>query len=315
MAVPVNIVVKDASALPVAISGVTVNIYSPSSLDFIASAITDGSGVAGFLLPGDVDPGTPYEVRLYKPGIAFTGPVQISVTEPLEVGEVGHAFDVVGADTMLIPLASTDRLCRLQGVFIGLDGKPRMGVQVRVSPAGEDGFETPKVLDSMGLINKPLTLVTDQNGRVSFELPRHGKYWVEFAGSQQEPWLITVPNACGANLLDVIHPFPVELIWDEVAAAGNVVTLAVGETKTVPYEVMFSDFQIRSETMSKWLTFLNSDDTLIKLEVMDGIGALVITAIAAGSAEVIVDTKGRVPPVRLPDYVIQHVALSVTITP
>lgn len=314
MAEPVDIFVKDSSLVPVAVQGVRVNVYDTAGV-YITGADTDVDGKAALLLPGAVSPGLNYEVRFYKPGFFFNESLKrIAVLEPLGVGETNQ-FDTTCINGLISTPSGNPLLCRLVGIFLDAKGLPLKDSLVRFAAKTESGLQVPKVFGDMMLAGESFELRTDNNGRVQIDLPRTAEYFVTFAGESDEVWNIKVPNAGTSNLIDLIHPYPVTLDWDDTAAPGDTISVAIGERKEVPFSVMFSDLIDTRTGLQKWFTLMNSDESIMKLEANYDTSKVYITGIAAGSADVELEPIRDVAPVRWPFTEINFTPLAVTVTP
>jgi hypothetical protein len=293
-------------------SNVLVNVYNPVTLEFVAGAVTDNDGRAALLLDGVADPGTTYEARFYRPGVLFQGPKNIAVIEPLDVGQT-NKFDVSGADAFNLPLSNSSYTCRCTGLFVDIRGLPIRNAMVRFSAKSD--LQSPKVWNASMVASDSLEIRTDDNGMVSVDLLRTGEYDVTFYGESDLIWCIKIPNTCSVNLIDLIHPYPVALDWDDSVAAGDLLTVAVGEKKEVPFRLTFADFTFHKTDLKKWITLLNSDPAVMQLEVDYSSGKAYVTGLAEGTANVELEQVENVPPLRFPVYPILDPGLAVTVTP
>ncbi len=340
MATAVNVFVKDTQLIPQPISGVVVNVYDSMTLTLVTSGTTNGSGQASFLLPGVASPGTNYELRFFKSGVIFTNPALIAVIDPPANPDTND-FDISGT-VVINPVATDPRMCRCTGQFINYSGLPVPNTLVRIlaiqgsggltqppdsplpppwlvpiqplPPNIISGFQVPKVLDGKMVSVQAMEFKTDANGRVSFDLIRNGQYFATFAGEEDQIWCLVVPDRSSANLIDLIHPEPVSLTWDPTDAPGNAVSVAVGDTGTVKFSVLFSNFITYAKNLSHVLTFTNSDGDVAEA-VYDASGQIAITGIAVGTTNVTVAVKPNMTPARIPTYAIAAAPLVVTITP
>ena len=339
MAVAVNIIVKDTTVSPQPISGVTVNIYNSTTFAFLASATSDGAGQAAFVLPGAVSPGTVYEVRLYKAGVLFSNPHLIAVIDPV-VAPVTNDFDISGM-LLTLPIATDPRMCRCTGQFINFSGTPIQNTLVRViavlgvgtltkqpeicippfltvppplPPTLLSGFQVPKVVDGKMVSVGEMEVRTDINGKVSLDLIRGGMYYVTFAGEEDVVWPIVVPDRSSVNLIDLIHPAPVSLTWDSSDAPGDAISLTVGETKTVAFTVLFTNFHTYASNLGNIIAFTNSDGTVADLFYNSSLGRVELAGRVAGTLNVTVAVQPNMTPARLPDYTISAAPLVVTVS-
>lgn len=309
MAVTADIYVKDDTVVPAAIPGVIVSVLDSTTFAEVAQGVTDVNGKASFVLPGNVTPGLTYEVRFYKLGVRFANPVQIQVEEPVVTT---NKFDFSGT-LLTLPTATDPRVCRCTGIFKNFSNSPIVGAVVRFMAKAEAGTQIPKVVDGNLISAEVLATKTDEDGSVSVDLLRGGHYFVTFSGEDDVVWEIHVPDRSSVDLIELIHPGPVSLDWDDTDAPGDAITLAVGETKTVHYSVLFTNYESLTEGVLQYLDFTNGDDALISVAVGEGVA--IICGLAAGSTTVTAAAKPDVLPIRVPDNSITAPALSVTVTP
>lgn len=302
MSVPVNIyVLSDVSSA--GIPGVVVGVYNPTTYAEVALATTDAAGLAGFVL----DLGT-YEVRCQKLLTRLPNPSQFVVTD---VGPNGFNISA----TILTESAPLDPyICRCTGRMMSLTNSPIVGAAVQIITEVEAGKQIPKVLAGNLVAGESFLKHTDADGFVSFDLPRGGEFNVMFAGEDDQIYPITVPDRALANLVDLMFPYPLELVWNQDDAPGNAISVAVNERKGVRWVLAYSDFQDKSDGVG-WLQFSNSDSTLAVVRA--GEGLLEVFGTAAGSLLVTATTNPNPEGVtsRIPAPEIAVPPLSVTITP
>lgn len=277
MATSVDLFISTNDAVPTPLEGVQVSVFDPDSqLQLAAQGLTDAQGRASFALPGAVE-GKAYEVRVFKLGVAFGSQKRISVEEP---SATGNSFDIAGTPQVL-PTATDPRLCRCTGRFVDLSNRPMADVAVFIVQAAEAGFQKPKVLDGNMVAAQKLRAFTDPQGKVSFDLIRSGEYFITFAGEDDKVWNIKVPDRASANLVDLIHPVPVSLTWDEDTTS---VSMAVGDQVVVSVSVLFSDFEVFTEGLSQWIQFATSDSAVAVVALSQD--KAVITATGIGTCSI-----------------------------
>jgi hypothetical protein len=310
MTVPVDIYLKDRSAYSTPIRGVVVSIVDPQTFMVLATGMTDITGRAAFLLPGSpMGLGTMYEVRFFKLGVLFPNPQKIYVQEPVQTT---NKFDMTGT-LLLLPAATDPRVCRCTGRFMSLSNRPVVGATVRVMAKVETGFQTPKMVDGNLVSAEALAAQTDGDGFVSLDLIRGAEYYITFSGEDDTLWNIKVPNMPMMNLIDLIHPAPVMLKWNNAVAPTAAVTVVKGQYINVPFTLIYSDFEELAEGSSKWVRFMNSDDT--KIEVSYNSGVVSVRGVAPGVANVQAELLPDLKPARVPDYSLSAYPLTVTVTP
>lgn len=341
MAVAVNVFVEDTEISPQPITGVVINVYDATTLAFITSGTSDSNGEASFLLPGSVTPGTNYELRFFKAGVIFQNPRTIAVLEPVSAPD-SNDFDVSGTLTTL-PVATDPRMCRCTGQFINYAGQPVRNSLVRIvailgsggltkppdtplpppyiisplpaPPSVTTGFQVPKILDGKMVSVESMEFKTDTNGRVSMDLIRQGQYNVSFAGEEDHIWTICIPDRSSANLIELIHPEPKILTWDQTDAPGNAITVSIGETKLVHFSVLFSNHISYAKNLGHIIQFEHTDANTVDVSYMTGEGAVSIMGRTLGTTTILVSVLPEMTPARIPTYAISAVPLAVTVIP
>lgn len=309
MTVPVDIYVLDDSPLTDPISGVFVSVLDPVTFAVVASATTDGTGRAAFVLPGAVTPGTQYEARFFKLGVRFSNPMQILVEEP---AVTTNKFDMSGT-LLVLPAATDPRVCRCTGRFVSFSNTPISKATVRFMALAESGYQVPKVVDGNLVSAEAYAAQTDADGFLSLDLIRGAQYYITFSGEDDTVWNICVPDRASVNLIELIHPAPVQLKWDPLEAPLDAVSVQVGETKIVHFTLVYSDYEETGEGAAKWIKFINSDDALASIGYNSG--TVSVEGIAAGVVNVTTEMLPDLKPVRVPPYNVVAPTLVVTVTP
>lgn len=319
MSVAVDVYIKSDDVTAQPIVGVAAGIYNPTTLALIAMSTSDGSGRVTFMLPGTTTPGTTYEVRFYKTGVKFANPKAIAVIEPATPANI-NIFDVTGTVGTL-PSATDPRCCRCTGQFVDVSNRPMKNVRMRLVRDIEAGYQTPRIVDGHLIANESLDLYTDADGSVSFDLIRGGKYYLMVAFEEDSYWPFHVPDRSSANLIDLIHPQPVSISWDQTDAPSNavVISLSTNPTVLVHFSALMSNFDVLTQDVYNWLDFNYPDPAPFSVQVtVDAPGGnqvVQITGLSAGSATITPILKTGLFPVRVPDYSITAPALGITVTP
>lgn len=303
MAAAVDIFLKDDSAQPEPIADATVVVLNDVTKNIYAIVQTDEAGMASFAVPA----GT-YEVRLFKTGIVFGKPSRIVAVDG---GSLSNTFDLTG-HKFEVPPSIDPMVCRCTGRFVDISNRPLAGVTVRIMPFAEEGTQEPETVDGSQVVGGfTRQLMTSQDGRVTVDLVRGGKYHITWAGEDNTTWEFEVPDRLSADLIALIHPAPKSVTWDSTVAPGGILNLAVGETVEVPVAVLFSDFKTRTEGLSQWL-----QATLPNTSVRDADGrsVVVVSGVEAGSFQVHLSTR-RAPPVALPTSKLLPTSLTVVVSP
>lgn len=311
MAVPVDIFVLDDSLAQLPIQSVVVQVLNPSTYAIVASGTTGVDGRAAFTLPGAASPGTEYEVRAFKLGVIFSNPFKIAVVDPVVTT---NKFDLAGTKLDL-PVATDPRCCRCTGRFMDFRNLPIPNVSFRVSAINTSGKQTPKVVD--GNIISPDTMLfsSDKDGYVSLDLVRSGQYYVTFSGEEDVNWLIYVPDRASVNLIDLIHPYPVSLSWDQTDAPGNSVSVQISQVKTVRYALTMSDYRVVDEggNTQEVVQVWNSNPDIASVGAGDSMIGL--KGVSSGTVSVTATLKEVLSPYRVPFPVLSYTPLSVSVVP
>jgi hypothetical protein len=314
--VSADIYVTDESPVPIQMPGVEVAVYDPVTNLLVAEGMTDESGHVAFILPGSSTPGTQYEVRAYKSGVNFHGAHSILVTNPVLPG-APNKFDLTGADSTILPLSGSSLLCRCTGMFVNFSGIPLANKTIRIMAQGENLSKVVKVWDIPSKMVAPdvMDIQTDANGFASVNLVRTGQFNITFGGDDDTIWCIRVPERDAANFVDLIHPFPQLLDWDDVEAPGDAVSLTVNQTKIIPLAVTFTDYSIQSTLLDTWIDFINNFDASKVSAVYDSaLGAVVLTGVAAGVATLTPQLMTGLQPARWPVPSVILPPLTITVT-
>lgn len=302
----VDVFVKSDAATQDALQGVSIAVVDVLDASFVAMATTDSSGRAAFLLPGAVDPGKMYELRLFKLGVFFRNPAFINVID----GDL-NKFDASG--TVLPPDVATDgRLCRCTGRFVNFSNQPIPNATVRIAAKAEAGAQVPKIVDGNMVSADVMEFQTDDHGMLVVDLFRGGQYFVNFSGDSDNAWEIWVPDRPSVNLIDLIHPRPVRLDWDSTVAPDAAVTVKAGDSVTIPISILFSDFEVLTEGLSPWITLTSSDEQVATVALSSD--KVVITGMTTGQASVSVGLLPGPAPAQVPPPNILALPLAVTVT-
>lgn len=313
MAVAVDITLNDDSLLAAPIQGAVVGVFDPLTFAPVAQGTTDTNGKASFLLPGAVSPGTLYELRFFKLGVRFANPAQIQVLEPV-VPPATNIFTYSGTIVGSLPAATDPRVCRCTGRFMTYQNTALANTAIRLwHDQTAPSIGAPLIVDGNLVASQSMEFTTDQDGYISVDLLRGGQYRVVWPAHEETVFCITVPDRPSANLIELIYPWPVSLTWDPVAAPANSVSVQVGQSVTVPFTVLFSNFITESKGIGEWVQFTNGDNTL--MEVTVGAGVATISGKLPGTAQVTGESLPNLLPSRVPYYNTLVPPLNVTVTP
>lgn len=310
MATSVVITVLDTEVSPQPIEGVIVTVYD--SVDSVeqAQATTNSSGQAVFTLPGTTGSGITYEVRAFKLGVRFANPFGIQVQEPVVST---NTFNLTGL-LLTLPASTDPRVCRCTGRFLGFDNKPLCGVMVRLFEKGDVGEQVPKIVDGNLISQSAVEYHTDKDGYVHIDLLRTGEYYVSFAGEEDVNWEILVPDQASVNLIDLMFPQPVTLTWDQTVAPGNAVSLAVGTTLSVPFTILFSDYEVGTR-LGHWVRPPVAAQTgIVEVGPFEDPAGVWLSGLNPGTTTISVELQDHLFPIRVPTYSLNASPLTVTVT-
>lgn len=215
---PVDLFVSrdDASGTPV--EGVVVQVYDAAGARLFSKAVTDGTGKASFLMPGD----TEFSARFYKFGVSFAQPQQLHViTNPATPGSTPNVFDVL-AYIPQRPESPDVRLCRVSGVVRDVTGAPQGGLSVSFV----NTFR-PVHLDGALVMDGSHTVRSSADGHLCVDLIRCAEYTANIESFEGESRHVRVPNLPSANIADVLFPVvarvnvvvpPLSLVADTVVS-------------------------------------------------------------------------------------------------
>lgn len=309
MATSADIYVKDDSLASNPIVGAVVSVLDTATLIEVAQGVTSPLGKASFLLPGSASPGTPYEVRVYKLGVRFLNPFQILVEEP---AVTTNAFDVTGT-ALSIPASTDPRTCRCTGRFMNFSNLPIAGATVRIMALAYPGSQVPKTVDGNLISAETMETHTDSDGKISLDLLRNGEYRITFSGEDDVIWRIKVPDRPSMNLIDMIHPQPFGIVWDQTQAPGNAVSLNVGVSKQVDFTLTLTDYNTVTDEATNYVKIMNSDASIIDVSVFHN--QVFISAKSPGTAQITFETVDNLTPAQIPPASLTYTALSVTVSP
>lgn len=291
----VKFVVKDESDNLV--EDVRIRIFESPADTFLTELETDASGEAEIVLQGAASPGKEYIVRDNPPsGYSSQGTRTIAVLDPLGVGET-NIFDLTVSAPPDVPVCPDPDMCRLSGYFsdpslrplknLTLTFHPREGYPSKVI-AGAPFSGEPTVVRNR-IVASERRVSTDKNGYIELDLPRDSIFDVYAqgldAGDHTLLAAIYVPDIAGIEVHEVLFPYVTKVTYGSVA-----ISLAVGESVELSVAIEASNYQpiAGKASLSALLTFSSSDPAKMSVD-MTSEGKLLITGLAAGSAQVQVE--------------------------
>jgi hypothetical protein len=294
----VDFYLEDTTSFMNPIVGATVKVFSLDGTIDYGQVTTDSSGHAGFMLDSALGP---YQVRCFKFGVSFSNPLQFTVlVPPFPTGE-SNTFDVSGVIT--VPPEPTDsRLCTAFGFFRGPDGSPAKRTEIQFITKFD-----PLWVDGSGVLKERVIVHTDETGYVQVNLFRNGQYDCTIAGEEEINRHIDVPDLPNCNIVDLIFPVALSVVYSPIAPY----TIHVGETVALTSDVTASDGEdlgIASGDVK-----YTSDNTAI-LAVTPTPTGITIQGIAPGTANILC-TRLDLSIVRIPDNGLTGSPQLVTVIP
>jgi len=291
--VPVNIKIVDSDPQQTPIPGVTVAVLSFDGKNVLTLAVTDGFGVAEFLLNTDN-----YQLRFYKQQVNFRRSVAMQVQEPPAVNDF-----TICAQSFIPPISLDQRLCVGYGLFRDVTGAPAANLEIQFIAKF-----LPLWLEGAGLLSERKSVRTDKNGCVQINLIRCAQYDVVIQGYEDNIRQISVPNEPNVNIPDLVFPIVSQVVFNPVGPFA----LKVGVDQTVTPTVYSSDENVLSmiDMMSQvqWST----DDPTIAV-VLPAAGTLTLRGLAPGST-MLRATRIDQTIVHIPDPGISGQPVAITVT-
>ena len=327
MPTAVGVTVLDQLGAPV--DGVSVELFDRLG-NLVSAAVLTGTGGAGrveFTVDGSPG-GTQYHIRaylvggsiLYSPVLLYADRRTAVVYEPLPSG-FSNEFSLAYNTGELEP-AVEPYMCRCHAKIHKLNDTVFPGyvfyIRDRVIP---EILYAPTAGGVSGpfLGGDRITLRTDKFGNAVTDLVRNGIYTAFFPDRAEEPCDFIVPDQPSADLIDLIW-----LYAKSVTYSTNALNLQVGESATVEFtQFLMSNDRERDldenlyapSSVVSPVASVGSD--LVSIRWGTSGRSLIITALAAGTAEVIVEPQAPINsrlPVRLPRPPVTQTPISVTVT-
>ena len=295
---PVSIYVEESGHPGTPIAGVLVAVYNATGSTRYTSAVTDTTGLAGFLLA----PGT-YSLRFYKFQVGFTQPQRIVViSDPLTPGTTPNGFTVYG-ESFHPPVASDARLCRASGFFRDVTGAARQYLDLHFITQFN-----PVLLEGSLVMDERRCTKTDSDGYACVDLIRCANYTVTIEGFEDTQRSIRVPDSAWVNLPDLLFAVVASVDMNPVGpyamSVGDtlVLTPTVTDTGGVPL-IGIAPADVR------WGT---ADPTIAVVGAVTGT-TLSLRALSVGTTQLQADRLDNTI-IRIPDTPITGVPLTITVT-
>lgn len=289
---PVNVYLVDNTLAASPIAGVVVKVFSQNGATVIGQQITDGTGLAAFLLPS----GVTYQLRFYKQQVNVKNPQYITVL----AAPATNNFTVVGE--LFSPPVSTDpRLCMCYGFFRTIYGGPAQNLDCHFIAQFK-----PLLLEGAGVLTERAIERTDANGYMQIPLIRNGQYLVTIQGFEDVQRVISVPDALNANLPDLLFPVVGTVVFNPV---GPFVVAVGADVVTTP-TVMATDGQILEGVAGSDVQWSVDDPTIAA--VIPSATTLTLRGLSSGTTNLRA-TRLNTSIVRYPDPGILGVPVVITV--
>jgi hypothetical protein len=308
MAESVSFYVTDDAPAPAPLEAVTVHVYSADGKDIIATGETDADGLAVILLDADQ-----YWVRFWLSGYGFRSKMLVDVSETLP-----NKFDIRGRDLRLRAPSIDSSLCRISGTLVNILGAPVPGVTLGVSISGNR-----RIIDGRIIVGSDLSVQSDGNGAVSFDLLRLGLYDVRLPGvieteefEEQSIVRVLVPDASGVEVT--------ELLWPDIRAVQwsvSELALDVDASDTVAVQVELTnglltpiDYGTEIATITKYVSISCEDENVAQFTFDSSTGVITITGRSAGTTQLVATRVPDCVKERFPETVDAFESLTITVT-
>ena len=302
----VNIVVVDSQPVPDPVENMTIRILLPDDITIVTEGVTGPAGELSLLLD-DVNPS--YLMRFYKLGYAVPQPQTFNMQAPYPM-----TLDVV-ATAPTRSTATDPKMCRVTGTLVDPYGRPPRQRYVHTRPVRDpNSFQ---VVPQMLLVDGA-DIVSDEQGRVVFDLFRCSLYDIQVPGWIDTPLTIEVPDADSIDLVDLVFPTPTTagLADDDPVPP---LTVGVGDIETIHPTVLLSNGLWLSDNRmgydTAFLTARSDDESIVTVsrDSFSAGSALNLTGVATGVTDIIigVDRVHEYFAARVPPHTFTEVAIQV----
>lgn len=230
--------VRTTAVVPVDVVGALVKLYNATNTVLLASDTTNASGLASFV---GVAAGS-YYIRMKGPASPYE--FTSGATQAVTMAAVDTRATVAMED-FAEPTTAAANYCRCWGYFVNLDGTAAAQQSIYIQHNREE--EEPAALlytvgsttQSRGFLrHSGLQVTTDDSGYAEVDLPRNASLLATVPAFSNVPIEVEVPDAAGANLVDILFPYPREVKFYQSGIEVNNLLLAVGGTATLDLEVI-----------------------------------------------------------------------------
>ena len=232
-------------------------------------AVTQGE--VDFTLLGATVP-VEYQLRFYMQGVGFTSPQLIQVYSPASFSPTGTNIFQVRATIADLPQASNPYLCRISGVVRDGNGAPKPGNDLHFIP-----MFRPSSIGGDLVVGERVTIRSNREGYVEFDLYRKGCYNLMLEGHDHMPLYVMVPDRASIRLSDLILPVVASVEWDPPGPW----TIAEGGTLEVRPTATASNYQELTGIGLSDIVYSSEDSAIVSVSV--GADSLTLRGISPGA--------------------------------
>lgn len=200
------------------LGSVLVKVYSIDGTVLHDYGTTDSEGSLVLAL----EPAS-YWVRAFKSEYAFSKRLKLTV------GSSDEDIDLIGASTVDYLPSGSAEVCRVSGVMYGASGEP--------IESGHVSFRLAKDLyrvNASGLLTSTtVRAVSDEFGRVSFELFRNAEYECRIKSREDKSIIITTPDLEVCKLSDLLFPIGTSIQCSSTVSGAQDSSLSIPFTYTI----------------------------------------------------------------------------------
>lgn len=274
--VTINVATDDI--VPVPVPGVVVRVFDGTGTTYITEATTDINGDAQFTLPGDPAPAPiQYQLRFYVVGGSIKSPQLIEVFSPPGDSPTGTNDFGVEAHLRTLPEGTDPRLCRVSGIILGPDGRPRPGIDIHFV-----FLFNPIVASPDTVLGERVAVRSKRDGSVVVDLWRNACYLATVESHENIQREVEVPDRASINIGDLLFPAVVAVGWLPAPAPGW--ALSVGGTLDITPTITASDFRVLPGAALEDVLYTTDDPSVASVEVVN-LNVIRIRGITAGTTQ------------------------------
>lgn len=274
----VTITVSTDDIVPVPVPGVVVRVFDSTGATYITEATTDVNGDAQFTLPGDPAPAPiEYQLRFYVVGGSIKSPQFIEVFSPPADSPTGTNNFGIEAHLRTLPEGTDPRLCRISGIILGPDGRPRPGIDIHFVHLFNPVIASPDTVLGERAVTR-----SKRDGSVVIDLWRKACYLATVESHENIQREVEVPDRAAMNIGDLLFPVVVDISW--VPAPAPDWALSVGGTLDISPTITASNFQVLPGLAVEDVLYATDDPSVATVEVVN-LSVIRIRGITAGTTQ------------------------------